>query len=187
MKNNDVDKLFKELNFDIEEPHNAHKERFFKKLEDSSLNKSHSKGKIRNILTPVLAIAASFLLAFFLLGDLIGNGNSAKNSDLSSISPEMKRTQEFYTSVITRELKNLDAEKTPETQAIINDALVQMNKLEKEYGELKKDLVNSGKDNRVIYAMIQNFQQRIDLLNNVLTQIENIKNLKNQNHENNII
>ena len=52
---------------------------------------------------------------------------------------------------------------------------------------LKDDLIDSGKDNRVIHAMIQNFQQRIDLLNNVLTQIENIKTLKNQNHENNII
>jgi len=187
MKNNDFDKLFEELNFDIEEPHTGHKERFFKKLEGRSFNTSKSKGKIRNILTPVFAIAASFLLAFFLLGDFIGQGNSAKNSDLASISPEMKQTQEFYTSMISRELKNLDAEKTPETEAIIKDALLQMDKLEKRYGDLRKDLVNSGKDNRVIYAMIQNFQQRIDLLNNVLTQIENIKTLKNQNHENNII
>ena len=33
MKNNDFDKLFEELNFDIEEPHTGHKERFSKKLE----------------------------------------------------------------------------------------------------------------------------------------------------------
>lgn len=185
MKNNDFDDLFEGLNFDIEEPHPGHKERFFKKL-DNRFDTPDKKGKVRSLWAPVISIAASFLLAFFLLGEFIAPA-SAKNSDLASISPEMKQTQEFYSNLITKELNAIDAEKTPETEAIVNDALKQMEKLENNYEELKKDLVNSGKDNRVIHAMIQNFQQRIDLLNNVLTQIENIKSLKNQNHENNII
>ncbi len=186
MKNNDFDDLFEGLNFDIEEPHSGHKERFFKKL-DHRFTSSEKKGKVRRLWAPVISIAASFLIAFFLLGEFLGNPAAAKNSDLASISPEMKQTQEFYTGMITRELNAIDAEKTPETEAIINDALAQMEKLENEYEALRDDLIDSGKDNRVIHAMIQNFQQRIDLLNNVLTQIENIKSLKNQNHENNII
>lgn len=186
MKNNDFDKFFDGLNFDIEEPHSGHKERFFKKL-DQRFASRENNARHRSLWGPVLAIAASFLLAFFLLGEFYGNNSLAKNSDLAGISPEMKQTQEFYTGIITRELNALNAEKTPETETVINDALIQMEKLEKEYESLKKDLVRSGKDNRVIHAMIQNFQQRIDLLNNVLTQIENIKSLKNQNHENNII
>ena len=187
MKNNDFDELFDELNFDIEEPHSGHKERFFKKLEKNSVEKTAKNGKARSFWTPILAIAASFLLAFFLLGDFIGTNAAAKNSDLASISPEMKQTQQFYTGLISKELNALEAEKTPETEAIIDDAMVQMEKLEKRYEGLRRDLKNSGKDNRVIQAMIQNFQQRIDLLNNVLSQIENIKKLNNQNHENNII
>ncbi len=187
MKNNDFDKLFEELNFDIEEPHTGHKERFSKKLETKSISSKNANEQSRNLWTPILAIAASFILAFFLLGDFIGEGNNTRNSDLASISPEMKQTQAFYSGLITRELNAIHAEKTPETEAVINDALNQMEKLEKNYETLRRDLVNSGKDNRVIHAMIQNFQQRIELLNNVLTQIENIKTLKNQNHENNII
>jgi len=187
MKNNDFNKLFEELNFDIEEPHTGHKERFSKKLEDKSTSTKNTDSRSRNLWTPILAIAASFILAFFLIGDFIGDGNATRNSDLASISPEMKQTQAFYTGLITKELNALNAEKTHETEAIINDALNQMKKLEKNYEMLRKDLVNSGKDNRVIHAMIQNFQQRIDLLNNVLTQIENIKNLKTENHENNFI
>lgn len=186
MKNNDFDKLIEGLDFDIEEPHTGHRERFFKKLE-SQTETPKAKGKLRNLWTPVIGIAASFLLAIFLFGEFIGTDVSAKNSELASISPEMKQTQEFYTSLITKELNALNDEMSPETEAIINDALIQMEKLEKNYEVLKKDLVKSGKDNRVIHAMIQNFQQRIDLLNNVLTQIENIKTLKNQSHENNII
>ncbi len=186
MKNNDFDNLFKELDFDIEEPHSGHTERFGKKLEKQT-GAPKKEAKVRRLWAPIIGIAASFALAFILLGEVLTPGNSANNSDLASISPEMKQTQEFYTSVIRKELTAINAEKTPETEAIINDALLQMEKLEKNYENLKDDLEKSGKDNRVIHAMIQNFQQRIDLLNNVLTQIENIKTLKNQNYENNII
>lgn len=187
MKNDDFDRLFEDLNFDIEEPHSGHKERFSKKLEDKSTSTKNTDAKSRILWTPILAIAASFILAFFLLGDFIGAGNATRNSDLASISPEMKQTQAFYTGLITKELNTINSEKTPETEAVVDDALIQMKKLEKNYETLRQDLVNSGKDNRVIHAMIQNFQQRIDLLNNVLTQIENIKTLKNENYENNII
>jgi len=186
MKDNEFNSLFEDLNFDIEEPHTGHKKRFFKKLGKTS-RVSDKKGNVRSLWAPIIGIAASFLLAFFLLGEFIVPPVSAKNSELASISPEMKQTQEFYTSIISKELNALNAEKTPETEAIITDALVQMKKLEKGYEELRKDLVNSGNDNRVIHAMIQNFQQRIDVLSNVLSQIENIKAIKNQNHENNII
>ncbi|WP_026935323.1 hypothetical protein [Christiangramia echinicola] len=186
MKNNDFDNLFDDLNFNIEEPHTGHRERFFKKI-DKEIESPESKNKVRSLWAPIMAIAASFALAIFLLGGFMGPLDNAKNSELASISPEMKQTQEFYTGLITKELNAINAEKTPETEAIINDALLQMEKLEMNYENLKDDLLDSGKDNRVIHAMIQNFQQRIDLLNNVLTQIENIKTLKNQNHENNII
>ncbi len=186
MKNNDFNGLFEDLNFDIEEPHTGHKERFFNKL-DNRFESPAKKDKFRSSWGPVLGIAASFLLAFFLLGEFIAPNSSEKASDLAGISPELKQTQEFYTSVIRKELNALNAEKSPETEAIINDALLQMEKLEKNYESLKEDLVISGKDNRVIYAMIQNFQQRIDLLNDVLNQIENIKTLKTQNYEDNFI
>ena len=52
---------------------------------------------------------------------------------------------------------------------------------------MENDLLESGNDKRVIHAMIQNFQQRIDLLSEVLEQIENIKSLNNQNYESNTI
>lgn len=53
-----------------------------------------------------------------------------------------------------------------------------MELLEKNYENLKIDLKESGNDKRVIYAMISNFQSRIDLLENVLKTIENLKTLK---------
>ena len=74
---------------------------------------------------------------------------------------------------------------TDKIDQIINDALKQIQLLEKEYQNLKTDLTESGKDQRVIYAMISNFQNRIDILNTVLEQIENVKQFNSVSNENN--
>ena len=105
---------------------------------------------------------------------------------MASVSPEMQKTQDFFTLSINEELKKLNAEKSPETDALIKDALKQLAGLESEYEKLKTDLLESGKDQRVVYAMIANFQSRIDILNTVLEQIESLKELKNNSHENSI-
>ena len=43
---------------------------------------------------------------------------------------------------------------------------------------LTKDLSESGDDKRVIYAMISNFQNRIDVLQTVIERVDAIKQLK---------
>lgn len=62
-----------------------------------------------------------------------------------------------------------------------------MERLDIEYTKLKEDLNISGKDKRVIFAMVSNLQQRIDILNNVLARIDEINELKNLKDENNYI
>ena len=139
MKNKDFEGFFDDLNFDIEEPHTGHQERFFKKLEKKK-KAPEDKGRTRRLWTSVITIAASFVLAFLLLGEFLQVDSSVNHSELASISPEMKQTQDFYSSLITKELNAINAEKSPETEAIINDALNQMKKLERNYEDLKKSL-----------------------------------------------
>ena len=55
--------------------------------------------------------------------------------------------------------------------------------MEQDYQKLKTDLTDSGNDQRVIYAMISNFQNRIGILNTVLEQIEDVKQLKTNTNE----
>ncbi|MDT0646673.1 DUF4179 domain-containing protein [Zunongwangia sp. F260] len=186
MKNDNIKELFRDLDFDTSEPREGHKERFFEKLKDENPS-AEKKNRVRNLWAPFIGIAAGLALLVFLGGMYFNHQALGRSGDLASVSPEMKQTQEFYTSLIENELKEIQEEKSPETEAIVKDALAQMEKLDTEYAKLKRDLLRSGKDNRVIHAMINNFQQRIDLLNTVLTQIEEIKLLKNQNHENNLI
>jgi hypothetical protein len=184
MKTDNLKDLFDELDFDIAEPAVGHDLRFREKLKERKKEKTNHSGVI-SLWLPIMSVAASLLVAFLLFQ---GIGNPFSNTqELANVSPEMEQTQNFYASVIKTELENLEEQKTPETEAVINDALRQLEILEKDYQDLKKDLNRSGQDQRVIYAMITNFQKRIDLLKSVLEKVNTINTLKNTPHENNII
>jgi septal ring factor EnvC (AmiA/AmiB activator) len=175
MKKDNIDQLFENLNqdFDIEMPNLGHEQRFLDRL-NSNNNLVETKPK-KSYWKPLLAVAASVVLCFSLFTVL---QQKPEVKDLASVSPELSKTQDFFTSAIAQELSKLNEERTPETEALISDALKQIALLEKDYQTLKTDLTESGNDKRVIYAMISNFQSRIDVLQNVMINIENIKQLK---------
>ena len=185
MKTDNLKDLFDELNFDIAQPEENHGERFRQKLKNQPRKKIKRSGVI-SMWLPTMTIAASFLVAFLIFQGVFSNPFEQKQG-LANVSPEMEQTQNFYASVIKTELENLQEKKTPETEKVINDALKQLEILEQDYEKLKKDLGQSGQDKRVIYAMITNFQKRIDLLKNVLEKVETINTLKTTHHENNYI
>lgn len=121
--------------------------------------------------------AASLALIIGLAGVLKPADNKA---DLADVSPEMKSTELFFRQTINSEMDRLQGlSADPASQKLIDDALQQMKILETDYEKLRTELMESGYDKRVIYAMINNFQQRIDLLQTVLNEIETIKNFKN--------
>ena len=168
--NKDIEHLFDDLQgqFDIENPEFGHEARFLKKLEAQSKDKP----KTQNFWRPFLAIAASVVIALTAFTSL-----NAENelTDLASVSPEMSETQDFFTATIREELKKLDAERSPLTEQIIYEAERQLKALEEDYDVLKNDLKETGNDERIIYAMISNFQSRIEILKNILNNIEDLK------------
>ena len=177
MQKDTIDELFSDLKdeFDINAPHEGHEHRFLEKLKSDQTVSMDSKKLFGFNWKPFLAIAASLVICFSIVLTL---NNEPEVMDLASVSPEMEETQDFFTATIENELKKLNDERSPLTEQIINDALEQVQLLETDYQNLKTDLNESGSDQRVIYAMISNFQRRIDILNTVLEQIETIKELK---------
>lgn len=173
MKKDTMKTLFESLegDFDIHETPTGHQSRFLERLQVVDKPKS----KIRNWVYP-LTIAAS-IAALVVFGFLFQNEPTMQAS-LASVSPEMEQTESFFVSTINEELRTLKSFETPETEALVKDAISQISILETQYEALKTDLVNSGNDQRVIHAMINNFQSRIDLLEQVIETIEQIKTLK---------
>lgn len=184
MKEKDnISKLFERLEgeFDIETPDLNHENRFLRKL------KQQQENPIADVSKPVrfpwwkhMAAACILLLS---LGIFIGSNLGTETEDTQQItfSPEVEKSQIHLASLIEKELEKVKAAEDEDTKEIVQDALQQLKRLEIEYNELKNELISYGEDKRILQAMITNFQLRIQLLEEVLIQIEEIKIFKNEN------
>jgi len=178
MKDN-LEHKFKSLEnkFDTEEPRIGHFDRFEAKLHQIE----SKKPKVRYQLASFIAVAASVVLIF---GIWLGATFSNKGMELATVSTEMKDTQNYFVTTIEKELTLIEKERNSDTEQLIDDALAQLKKLEQQYHLLTLELKESTEDKRIIYAMISNYQQRITILQSLLIQIEDVKQLKTQENEN---
>lgn len=176
--NKSLENKFKELQeqFDVEVPNLGHFERFQAKLN------IEQKPKLN--YWKLLAIAASFLLLVSFSWTYLSDKQSL---ELKEVSPEMAETQAYFTSVINQELKAIGKATNLDNKKIIEDGLAQLKILENDYLKLTIQLQESNEDSRIIFAMIDNYQKRIEVLKSVLNQINIIKQTKNNNHENTFI
>ncbi len=167
-----------ENNFDIEEPNLGHFDRFEAKLSNQKIPRK------RNGIYKYITIAASFLL---LCGIVFGTFNMQKGIELADVSPKMEETQDYFTSVIYTELEKIASIKNKNNEKIIKDAFKQLQFLEKNYKKQTIALKGNHNNKKIIFIMITNFQQRIDILQNLLQEINKIEQLKNNYNENKTI
>jgi hypothetical protein len=172
--------LFDNLNgqWDNEEPAFGHQNRFMAKLE----GKQKKKRNRFNIAGPVAAAAALILGIYF-----IYTQPPAQDETIGKLPPKVAQTQEYFALVIEKELAKVENENSPETKQLVKDALYRIDLLEKDYQKLTEELLKKGENKKIIHAMITNMQTRISFLEEVLTQIENIKKIKENYNENNNI
>lgn len=154
--------------FDFEEPNIGHFNRFENRLKKQS----------KYPLLKYIRIAAVFLL-FISIGFIAVK----KQQNTLNTDTQFRQTETYFSQVIKEELKKVNAQKNTENEQIINDAFLQMQILDKEFLKLQKDLKNSQNKKTIIYAMLQNYQQRILILQNLLDTLEQYNHVKNNNYE----
>lgn len=164
--------FFSENDFDFSSPHSGHFERFERKLnEPKSSNKTSWKW---------LSIAASIVLV---IGFWLGSSHQKQQIQLADVSPKMEEVQNYFTTTIRTGLKSLEKSRSLETETIIEEALDALEELEEEYAIFITELNIAENQTKVINSMIKNYQQRLQILENVLQQIEQIKNPNLLNNE----
>lgn len=164
--------FFNENNFDFQEPHQGHLERFERKL---NLGKSEQKFSWK-----WLTVAASVVLV---IGFYLGSSHQQRQLDLADVSPKMEEVQSYFVRIINQELKTLEKNRSLDTETIIEEALNELEDLEESYNMFLVELNANQNQTKVINAMIKNYQQRLQVLENVLEQIEQIKNPQIINNE----
>ncbi|MGY8913923.1 MAG: hypothetical protein ACKVJF_02415, partial [Flavobacteriales bacterium] len=165
--------------FDKEEPAIGHEARFFKKL---SKRKENARKGWSGQWKPLLMAASIALLISIGIGYFIEIPTT--DQQIAKISPEASKTEFYFANLINEQTKLLQSESSPETKQMVEDAMLQLKKLEKDYKKMEQDLLNGGNSKFILSAMVINFQTRIALLQEVLQQVEQIKaiNEKEETH-----
>ncbi len=165
--------------FDIHKPTEGHFERFKERLETSKKGKP---AKQRNLKWYLMAASLALIVSLWY--------NFKPNTagyELADVSSEMQETQSYFTYVINQEIKQINQQQDADNKLIIENALANVSKLEEAYKKLTIELKNSGFDKRIINAMIFNYQQRIEILQDLINQLNNFKNSNNEDNIQNYV
>lgn len=106
------------------------------------------------------------------------------NFQLSEVSPEFKKIEDYYMASLNIELSKINI--TPENKALIDSFMNQMSELDKEYQRLNLEIKETGPNEETLEALIANLQLRLDLLyklKNKLTEINQSKDKEYENYE----
>jgi len=157
--------FFSDTDFDFQEPHSGHENRFERKLNQPK--------KTTNISWKWLSVAAS---VFLVIGFWLGNTNQKKQLELANTTPKIEKVQDFFVSTINQKLKKVEGNRSLDTEMIIEHALNELEDLEESYIVSLTELNVEVKQSKTLLIMIKNYQQRLLILENLLNQIEQIKN-----------
>jgi len=165
---------------DSQEPRDGHFERFRQKLS--------GKTAYREIhLLDYLKIAAVVLLAslfsFFLYSQIEPYLFDNDKYSLSDVSNEYREAEEYYVSLIKARYNDLEQVETaePDQKDLLFKELSEMDFL---MNQLQQDLKTNPTDERIINTMISHYQKKLEIMNQILTQLESINNYnKPINHE----
>ncbi|HEX7493201.1 MAG TPA: hypothetical protein VF346_03200 [Bacteroidales bacterium] len=182
MKNiEDIIRENKDL-FEDAEPSTGHLERFSRKLE----MKFQVKGSTRSIVPYLLRAAVVTLLitlsSLWTWDHFIRPGSTRMT--LGQVSPQYKEVENYYVhqvNLMEGEIVNVDLKNNPEQKAIL---LKEMKSMDSTYVSLQKELKANPNDERIINAMIEHYQTKLDVMSYIVSQLKTIRN-DNQNKKEN--
>jgi len=159
--------------FEDEEPDPGHFERFSRKLEMRFSAKK--KVSIAPYLLRAAVITVLVTLSSLWTWDHFLNPGRNRMS-LSEVSSEYREVERYYvqqTSFMEDEIMGMDFENNEEQKTILKEELKNMDAT---YKELQKELKANPNDERVINAMIEHYQTKLDVMSYILDQLKEMKN-----------
>jgi len=168
--------------FEEAEPSEGHLERFNRKLE----MRFHATSITRSIVPYLLRAAVVTLLitlsSLWTWDHFIRKGSSRMT--LGQVSPQYKEVENYYVhqvNMMEGELVNIDLKNNPDQKKIL---LKEMKSMDSTYISLQKELKANPNDQRIINAMIEHYQTKVEVMTYIVNQLKAIRN-DNQNKKEN--
>jgi hypothetical protein len=169
--------------FEEAEPREGHFDRFRMKLE-----KKYHTGKATRSIVPYLLKAAVVTLLVTLSSlwtwDHFIRPDRGRMT-LGQVSPQYKEVENYYihqVNLVESEITGSTIAGNPEQMEMLKNEMKSMDSV---YVQLQKELKTNPNDERIISAMIQHYQTKLEVMSYIVNQLkavrnENQKNVKNE-------
>ena len=199
----DIRKMFREDTTLPSRPPKGHQKRFEARLEEAlpQERKNPDSGRMFYFLRIAAVLVVVLGISFFFLnreGEFAGEQFTTaptetkveaedeipvtKEYQLSDVSPEFKKVEDYYLASLNMELAKLDVNEN--NKELIDSFMSQLAGLDREYQKLNAEINESGLTEGTIEAMVSNLQLRLDLLYKLKNKINDINQSKIKQNEN---
>lgn len=168
--------------FDNAEPTEGHMERFSIMLQ-SRFGTSARKISIVPYLLRAAVVTLLVTLSSLWVWDNFIRSDKNAGMTLGDVSPQYREVENYYIHQVNQmEGELLDASKfSPEQKQMLE---TEMKSMDSVYVNLQKELKANPNDQRIINAMIEHYQTKVDVMNFIIDQLRNV-NSENLNIEEN--
>jgi len=168
--------------FEGAEPSEGHFERFNMKLEIRCQKNAPKRSIVPYLLRAAVVTLLVTLSSLWTWDHFIRPGSSRMT--LGQVSPQYKEVESYYihqVNMMEGEIVNLDFNNNPEQKS---ELIKEMKSMDSVYVSLQKELKTNPNDERIINAMIEHYQTKIEVMNYILNQLRTIKNGNENKTEN---
>ena len=160
--------------FEDAEPSEGHLERFNRKLE-----MRFQVAPVKRSIVPYLLKAAVVTLLITLSSlwtwdHFIRTGSSRMT--LGQVSPQYKEVENYYVhqvNMMEGEIVNVDLKNNPDQKVLL---MKEMKSMDSTYVSLQKELKANPTDERIINAMIEHYQTKLEVMTYIVNQLKTIRN-----------
>jgi hypothetical protein len=168
--------------FDGAEPSEGHFERFRRKLEIRCGEKTLKRSIVPYLLKAAVVTLLVTLSSLWTWDHFIRPDRNRMT--LGEVSPQFREVENYYVhqvKLMESELVNIDLKTNNEQKKML---VTEMNSMDSVYVQLQKELKANPNDERIINAMIEHYQTKVEVMSYILSQLKAIRN-ENQNKKEN--
>jgi len=168
--------------FDDSEPADGHFERFSMKLEKRCKSITPKKSIVPYLLRAAVVTLLVTLSSLWTWDHFIRPESTRMT--LGQVSPQYKEVENYYlhqVNLMEGEIGSVDITANPEQKSVL---LKEMKSMDSVYVSLQKELKANPNDERIINAMIEHYQTKLEVMTYIVDQLKTIRNNNNNTNEN---
>lgn len=164
--------------FDSAEPMAGHFDRFQSKLNqgDKKIIDLNWKSMLKVASVAILVILSGLYIKdqlFKFIPDV----------PVAQVNEEFNETEKYYISLVNQQIgqiEQMDNTLSEEQQLMLKNEMTNMDNM---YKKLQNDLKAMPNDPRIMQAMLQHYQMKLEVLNRIINNLNNVQQLNYPNHE----